>query len=151
MSPRARRVGNGGSPASVFIGVLLIVLGIGLTVGMVLIERYERRLRDGAARTTGTIVNVLTRGSTDARVIRFETAAGEHVDFTTSVRGSPRRYAVGDSVPIFYHPDDPRFAGVDDVWARWLGTMLAGGLALVVFVTGVQFLRAVPERTTPGT
>jgi hypothetical protein len=146
--PRSQRVGAE-TPAAAFVGVLLLVLGIGLAVGSVLIERYERHLRAGAARTTGTVVNVLERGSIAARVIRFQTGTGEHVDFTASVKGKPGRYALGDTVPVFYAPDNPRFAGLDDVWTRWLGTMLTGGLALVFFVTGTRFLRSVPKRARP--
>jgi len=144
-----------GSPAAALIGLLLVVIGLGASVGAIAIERHERRIREGAVHTTGTVVNLLKRqngrmaGSSLAPVIRFETAAGEHVDFTAPVSGIRSPYKAGDSVPIFYHPDNPSFADVDDMMSRWAGTALAGGVSLVFLITGAYFLRTSPGSMPP--
>jgi len=123
------------------LSVLFLILGIALSFATYTIERHEERLREGAIRATGTVVNHLKRSGGEATVpvVRFVSQAGDHVDFTSTHVG---RYAVGSTVPIYYHPDNPSFADLDTWRVRWLGTVLAGAMAVFSFVIALTLVRA---------
>ena len=116
------------------LSVLFLILGIGLAFATYTIERHEERLRIGAIRTTGTVVGQLTRSGGEATipVVRFVSQAGDHVDFTSTHVG---RYAVGSSVAVYYHPDNPSFADLDTWRVRWLGTVLAAAMSVFSFAS----------------
>jgi hypothetical protein len=129
-----------------FLSVLFVILGIGLALETWTIERYQTRLRAGALRTTGTVAHVLEakRDNGSVRhipVIRFTTASGDHVDFT-AVAASSASYGVGAAVPLYYHPDNPSFAGLDDFKSRWSGTALAAAMSLFSFLIALALFRA---------
>ena len=123
------------------LSVLFVILGIALAFETYTIERYEQRVRDGAVRTTGTVVSELQRsgGEATVAVVRFVTPSGDHVDFTATRVG---RYGVGSTVPIYYHPDNPSFADIDTLRVRWQGTVLAGAISVFSFAIAVTLLRA---------
>jgi hypothetical protein len=130
------------------LSVLFLILGIALAFATYTIERHEQRLRDGAIRTTGTVVNQLKRSGGEATipVVRFVTADGDHVDFTATHVG---RYAIGSTVPIYYHPDNPSFADVDTWRVRWQGTALAGAMSVFSLLIAGVLLRASRESAAP--
>jgi hypothetical protein len=123
------------------LSVLFLILGIALAFATYTIERHEERLRQGAIRASGTVVNQLKRSGGEATVpvVRFVSEAGDHVDFTSTHVG---RYAVGSTVPIYYHPDNPSFADLDTWRVRWLGTVLAGAMSVFSFVIALTLVRA---------
>jgi len=117
-------------------GAVFLILGIAFLVGAYVTERQERRLREGAARTTGTVVADLSRGP----LIRFTAQDGARVSFTaTTGRG---RFASGAEVPIYYHPDNPSFADLDDPRSRWTNTAIYAALALASLVAAALLLRS---------
>ena len=123
------------------LSVLFLILGIALAFSTYTIERHEERLREGALRGTGVVVNQLKRSGGEATVpvVRFVSQAGDHVDFTSTHVG---RYAVGSRVPIYYHPDNPSFADLDTWRLRWLGTVLSGAMSAFSFLIALTLLRA---------
>ena len=131
------------------LSVIFFILGIALAFATYTIEHHEERLRDGAVRATGTVVNQLTPGGgkKTVPVIRFVSQAGDHVDFTSTHAG---RYAVGSSVSIYYHPDNPSFADLDTWRVRWLGTVLSGAMSLFSFLVALTLLRAARRTVSPG-
>jgi hypothetical protein len=130
------------------LSVLFVILGIVLAFATYTIERHEERLREGALRTTGTVVGQLKRSGGEATlaVVRFVTSSGDHVDFTATRVG---RYTVGSNVPVYYHPDNPSFADLDTWRVRWQGTVLAGAMSVFSFVIGLLLLRA-SKASAPG-
>lgn len=127
-----------GSPIVTLVGVLLIVLSIGLAVLAVVFDRFERRQREGALTTSGTVVMVFPKGP----LVRFTTAAGDHVDFTAD--GRWRRFSPGQTVPVYYHPESPSYAGIDDVVARWRAEAMAAAAAALLALLGISFVRYRP-------
>lgn len=119
------------------LAVVFVVLGIALAVAALTIDRQERRLREGALQASARVVAVLGHGP----LVRFVTAAGDHVDVTLpgSVLFSPK---VGETIPIYYHADNPAFAGLDTPFSRWFRTAAAAFLAMVSGVLGAQLARA---------
>ena len=142
------------SAAGAFAGVLFVVVAIGLALFALAIERHERRIRAGSIRTTGSVVALLERhdrrGISYAPLIRFTTSTGDHVDFTASRSGNPSPHKIGDPVPVYYHPDNPRFAGIDDPTSRWRRTAFAGFLSAVSLGIGVYLLRRAREEEHHG-
>ena len=119
------------------LAVIFVVVGIALAVAAITIDRQERRLRDGALEASARVVMVLGHGP----LVRFVTAAGDHVDVTLpgSLLFSPK---AGETIPIYYHPDNPSFAGLDTPFSRWFRTAAAAFLAIVAIAIGVRLLRA---------
>ena len=100
-------------------------------------ERQERAFRAGALTTDARVVSVVGRGP----VVRFVTAAGDHVDVTVLAR-RPSSYTVGQTVRVYYHPDNPSFAGLDDPASRWFVTTASGTLAVMAILLGIYVTRA---------
>jgi hypothetical protein len=117
-------------------GAVFLILGIAFLVGAWVSERQERRVRDGAVRTTGTVVADVARGP----LIRFTAPGGDRVSFTaTTGKG---RFAAGAEVPIYYHPDNPSFADLDDPRSRWTSTVIYAILAGVSLLSAALLLRS---------
>ena len=119
------------------LAVVFVVLGVALAVVAFAIERQEWRFRADTQQTSAHVVAVLGHGP----LVRFVTSAGDRVDVTLpgSLLFSPR---VGETIPIYYHPDNPSFAGLDTPFSRWFRTAVAGLLSIVSITLGVQLARA---------
>lgn len=134
MSERPRRPAT---PAHALFGALFIVVAVGLGLAAFTIGRTEQSMRDGALRTTAHVVAAVGKGP----VVRFVTQSGVHMDVTLAARW-PRSYAIGTDVPIYYHPDNPAFAGLDDRWSHWYSTVAMSALCLASLLIGVVLTRA---------
>jgi len=91
-----------------------------------------------------------TRRTCDHPVVRFVTARGEVIEFTSNLDVG---YGVGDSVKVRYDPENPRHARLDSVRARvgsavLDGIMLLGGLALTL--VGGLFLWGIVRGDPPA-
>jgi hypothetical protein len=124
------------------LGTAFVILGIVLALIAWTIERQESRFRDGALQTTGRVVAIVGKGP----VVRFLTAGGDHVDVTVPEPKFSASHAIGQDVPVYYHPDNPTFAGLDDRLSRWGATAAAGALSLVSLLIGV-YLGRISQRT----
>jgi uncharacterized protein DUF3592 len=125
------------SVARASIGVLLVIAGIALAMMAYAADRRERALREGAVRATGTVVGVLKRQSGNAPLVRFTTATGDKVDFTATDARSAK-YAIGDTVTLFYHPDHPGLAGLDRGASRWGRVATLGVVGVLLAAAGVK-------------
>jgi hypothetical protein len=113
------------------------VLGVGLIPAL-----RTRGLLKSGARAQGTVVGAErntsqgydhTTSTTYNPVVRFTTADGRTVEFT-SVVGYQRRPDIGGAVPVRYRPDDPEQAEIDRaiMWMLPAAFGLVGGLGLLV-------------------
>ena len=71
-------------------------------------------------------------GSTYCPLIEFITKEGETITFDTRMCSSKKPYEAGEAVKVFYDPQNPQKAQVDDFWSKYLLTTIA-------FVLGVVF------------
>jgi hypothetical protein len=125
----------------------MILAAYGVTVlgfGLISALRTRGLLKSGA-RAQGTVVGAeedTSRGHDDATssstttynpVVRFTTADGRTVEFTSAV-GSQHRPDIGGAVPVRYRPDDPEQAEIDraSMWMLPAAFGLVGGLGLLV-------------------
>ena len=118
-------------------GMILAAYGVTL-LGVALIPALRTRamLKSGA-RAEGTVVGTkegrTSRGTRYYPVVRFTTADGRMVEFTSAVGYSSYDENPG-TVSVRYRPDDPEKAEIDraTTWMLPAGFGLVGGLALLV-------------------
>jgi hypothetical protein len=118
-------------------GVILATYGVTL-VGFLLVDAFRtRRLLQIGAMARGTVVgadeDTDEDGTTYYPVVRFPTADGRTVEFTSAV-GYSSKPDVGGAVDVRYLPHDPERAEIDRA-AMWMVPAVVGvlsGLALVV-------------------
>jgi hypothetical protein len=127
----------------------MILAAYGVTVlgfGLVPELRTTRELLKSGARTQGTVVGaeeetgeVNDRSSTTyCPVVRFTTADGRTVEFTSEV-GFGHRPKIGRAVPVRYHHNDLEEAEIDRAytWMVPAATWLLVGLGLLVAAVNV--------------
>ncbi len=134
------------------LGLIFAAFGIGALV-------RARRFAARASRATGTVVDVTTRwynpnafnttGSFSARggwlrfpVVRYETAEGRPVTFTSRTGTSPSPYKPGRQVPVLYDPANPRDARINTFMMTGLlpGCFVAFGAFFVVLSGAILLL-----------
>lgn len=96
-----------------FVGGPLYVILFGLVfygVGAGLTYRQRTMERQGL-QVTGEVVSLVQNCDDDgcayAPVVRFETQDGRSVSYESSFSSSPPAYDVGESVQVFYSPENP--------------------------------------------
>src|SRR5215471_9176096 len=144
-------------------GIILAVYGVAcLGAGLIPALRTRGLLKSGA-QAQGTVVgaerdtrydNSGHRVITYHPVVRFTTADGRPVEFTSAV-GYSRSPDIGGTVPVRYRPDDPEQGEIDraTMWMIPAAFGLAGGLGLLVaavIVYSSQVSTAAPA-AAPGT
>ena len=136
-------------------GLILAAFGVTLA-GFLLFEAFRaRRLLTSGAMARGTVVGaerqsggLRGRGSFTYRpVVRFVTAAGRMVTFTSAV-GYRRRPEVGGAVGVRYLPADPEQAAIDSatMWVFPAAVGLVFGLGLLA--AGVVTYNQQPQFVT---
>ncbi len=97
-----------------------------------------------AQKATGVITSLVPRRSsgtgatsvTYAPAVRFQTAAGQQVDFVSRVSTS-RGGEVGGSVEVLYLVDNPQQAKINRFSSLWLGPLIFGLIGGVFAAVGV--------------
>ncbi len=115
------------------------VVGAGLLVGALFAVQNTRSFVGEAVSAQGTVVDLVqSRSSSDsgdrytyAPVVRFDTAQGETVTFTSSVASSPPSYRVGETVDLLYSPTEPKRARIRDWFSLWGVATILGSLGTV--------------------
>ena len=93
-----------------------------------------------ASVATGTVLRESFGGRTYRATISFITAAGQDVQFDSSVRTSPPEFQVGQKVRVYYNQDDPGgSARVDSFISLWFLPGLFALLGLVFSAIGTAF------------
>ena len=121
------------------IGALLLWLSVSLA------RHYAAHFANGE-RATGVVVDLREHLSSRERrsgrsptfkpVVRFSPRDGEPITFEGTVSANPPAYRVGQSVPVVYNGWDPKDAMIDGLAERWLGSIIAGGIGLVLCLVG---------------
>jgi hypothetical protein len=138
------------------IGVILLVVGcpfLALAAGT---YYYASASTADWVLVPGTVTGMSESHGTDSEgfanttycpYVAFETAEGEAVEVSVNECSSPPAYDNGDSVEIFYNPDNPQQVRLKGGVAQMLGTVFAvvfglvgavlAGIGLVLGVIGV--------------
>ena len=138
-------------------GMILAAYGV-VCLGAGLIPAWRARgLLKSGAQTQGTVVDVekdtsYRYGTTYSPVVRFTTADGRTVEFTSAV-GTSRSPDIGGLVPVRYRLDHPEQAEIDrtTMWILPAAFGLVGGLGLLVAAVIVYSSPvSSPVNGTPG-
>ena len=127
----------------ILFGLAFAIAGVYLLRILALTFMQQRELRRNGIVTDGEILRFETTSTTDAPVrgpyfapvVRFMTAAGAPIEFTSSQSVRPNPYVVGQKLPVRYLPADPLGAEIDGVASGWTRIVLiafAAAVALVV-------------------
>ena len=96
-----------------------------------------KRFRDQAELVDGRVVKIETISDPDGSgpvyfpVVQYITKKGETFKNTSSVGSSPASYKEGDTVEIYYDPQNPNVFEIKDFWSKWLKLIVTGGLGVM--------------------
>ena len=124
-------------------GLILAVVGVTL-LGVVLpLQLRTRTLLKHGVKVQGTVVDVeeetSRRSTTYHPVVRFTTADGRTVTFTSGMGFSVRQPRIGSAVPVRYRQDDPEQAEIERayIWMLPAAPSLLVGVGLLVAAVNV--------------
>ena len=79
-------------------------------------------------------------GRTEAPVVQFQTSNGTEIIFESEVGSNPPSHGVGETVEVFYDPEDPQKAVINSFVHLWLlPTVLAGVGGIFILVSLIAF------------
>jgi hypothetical protein len=138
------------------IGFIFFVLGLGFLIGCGALTWHTDRFIRTAARAPGVVI-ALDASRSDGKtyyapVVRFRTAEGRELMFTSKWRSHPADFDVGEQVEVLYPPDRPGDASIGSLWQQRGVSLILGFMAfvfLVVGVCGIVFGR-VPKAPAPA-
>lgn len=112
-----------------FFGIFALV---GTVMGAVALSVWLRNdaLMTGGVRTEGRVVALRYNGSSANAVIEYETDWGETQTWVSEVSSSPPAYEVGETVRLWYDPQDPGRVLLDGL-DRWFLPALFGGFFVI--------------------
>ena len=127
-------------------------IGIALLAGALLWAQNTRSFLAQASTAQGTVIDLVrsrsnssgssgsssssSSSSTYAPLVRFLTAKGEKIEFTSSSGSHPPSYSQGESVEVLYQAGAPRDAVINGFVSLWLGPMIVGGIGSIFFLIG---------------
>jgi hypothetical protein len=126
------------SKTNILICLMITVVGlIFSTIGYCGWADTNNIIKHGV-KTEGRVVDLLTnynkkkRSSTKAPVVQFKTQQGETILYTSSMYSSPCPYHQGQSLPIWYLPDNPQEATLNGTETYLFFSIFAGFGALAL-------------------
>jgi len=152
----AQTSGDRGMGCIAICAVLAFFLGLGLLGLAAYLAIDTRHDIATAARADGIVTDLIVDRDSDGETyhphVRFVTAKGEPVEFTSSIGSNPAGFDIGEHVTILYDPSDPQDARIDSFVQLWFGPLFAGVFGLVLATAGgvvsIVFLRW--SRRPPG-
>jgi len=136
------------------VAILRLVFGaVGLVLCAVawLLHHNTATFIASAGRTQGEVMRLLhvesskrNESGTWKPLVRFKAPSGEIIEFAPSSSSSPPAYEVGETVDVFFDPNDPQDAMLDGFFSLWGGAAITGGLGLVFLLVtaGLLFMPA---------
>jgi|GEM_PF-4558544 len=131
------------SRVSLVVNIFVVLFGISITIlGFYLLQKGFI-VKNTFLKTTGKVYNVIIEHDYSTEIantqeylqIEFPLPSGEKIKFTNDYSRENIKYKIGDTLPIYYNPQNPQNAYVADY--RFL--LLPGGVSLFVGVVLVIF------------
>jgi len=132
------------------VAILRLVFGaVGLVLCAVawLLHHNTATFIASASRTQGEVMRLLhvesskrNESGTWKPLVRFKAPSGEIIEFAPSSSSSPPAYEVGETVDVFFDPNDPQDAMLDGFFSLWGGATITGGLGLVFLLVAAGLL-----------
>ena len=123
------------------------LIGTGLLLGAYVSWHSTQRIIRTGIETTGVVID--TRYARDkkgvtttalAPVIQFRTATGRPVTYYSSTYTTPARFEVGDTVPLWYLPENPQVDVILEGTDSWLVSAVLGGMGIIFALIGYPAL-----------
>ncbi|HVF52841.1 MAG TPA: DUF3592 domain-containing protein [Actinomycetota bacterium] len=128
-----------------FLGPILLVVGMALTIGPTAEARDGSALLDHGVPATGTVIDktIKTGGRYSSRYAILDVLYTSDIGLPEEVSlpwcGEPEDLSIGDDVPVLYDPDDLTNAGFTDCpfETEGMGYLIVGIVLLVLGTAGV--------------
>jgi hypothetical protein len=126
-------------------GSVFLLVGLGLLTGAYFSYSSTKHFLAHAVDAQGTVIELERRESTDSDgrsstmfypVVEFQTDTGKKIIFHESSGSNPPAYAVGDSTPILYTPENPSEASINSFLSLWLGALIFSFLGSMFSLIG---------------
>lgn len=72
--------------------------------------------------------------------VRFQTESGKEVIFVDSVGSTPPSFTVGESVKVFYQPDNPQNAKISSFFSLWFLVVVFGLMGFIFDIIGAVII-----------
>ena len=115
-----------------------LIISVALIVAGVIIWYRTKRFIETATRTTGTVIELVSRSSkrtTYSPKVRFKALDGGEIVFTEPLSTNPPGYEINEQVTVLYDPHDYQRARVfKSKWRVYYFALLLGGLGVIFFI-----------------
>ncbi len=127
-----------------------LVLAIILTIPSVYLFVKSALFVSSGIETSGEILSVRSssseNGTTYLPTVGYE-YEGQLLEFESNAgTGNRHKYIQGKIISILVNPRNPKNAKVNSTWELWAGTIVVGGLALLVWLTYVVLIYNIFKR-----
>jgi len=113
------------SLANFIIVPIFLLVGLGLCAGGGYWGWLTRDFVQNAAIAPGTVVELTRHSDSDgvsySPVVEYTLPSGRTVRFEEDVSSSPPSHHVGESVEVFYNPENPSEARINNTFTLWFG------------------------------
>jgi len=127
-----------------WIRVIFSIIGLGMLVGSFFLYQNTAGFLTSAVEAEGVVIDLVRKRSSDsttyAPTVRFTTANGTMIEFTSSTSSNPPSYSRGEQVAILYLPAQPDEAKIDSFSSLWGGTIILAGIGGVFFLIGAGMI-----------
>ena len=123
-----------------------IPLGVLLLLGAAWAVSSTKTWLAHAIEVEGKVIEMVRERNSDntgylfAPVVRFQTVEGNTVEFESGLRSNPPGYRTGQTVSVFYDPDEPRSAAIKGFFSLWLMPLILGFIGTVFLMVGTAMV-----------
>jgi len=123
---------------------LFAIIGLGMLVGSFFLFQNTVSFLDNAVKAQGVVIDLVRSRSSDsttyAPTVRFTTAQGVMIEFTSGTSSNPPSYSRGEQVNVLYLESDPDDAKIDSFFSVWGAAVIVGVIGLVFFLVGLGII-----------
>ncbi len=127
---------------------IIAAIGIAMLAVALYWVQSTRHYLAQSSTAQGTVVALLPEGRDIARapVVRFVTANGDNIEFTSDTRSNPPGYTQGQRVEVLYHSNAPRDAKINAFGSLWGGPIALGCFGSIFLLVGGGILLAAARK-----
>ena len=121
--------------------IVFFLIGLGLMFFSFKAMSSTRAFVAGAEKSEGTVVRLFRSTASGSSagayrpVVKFTTASGQTIIFTSSFGSDPPKYSEGQRVEVAYLPSSPQRAKINDS-SLWFGEMVFAGFGVLFMLFG---------------
>ena len=115
---------------------IFCIMGLVIWLQAFYIYQEDRVFIEKANLVSGT---VLRNSTNDRTLVSFVTKECKQIKFSSNTGNNPSGYTEGESVEVFYDPENPSNASINDFYTLYLGLIVLGAIGTVFFLAGISF------------